>query len=382
MLGTPFTHDMVRKYVVAFGTLFNNIKLQRTGDSATDQWISVPLSYAAKEKWVARLTDPNLTNQVAISLPRMSYEMMTMTYAPERKMNTKNRTSGVVGDKDSVAAMYEPVPYDLSFSMFIYSRNARDATNILEQILPFFTPEFTVTINDATSVNVDVDCPIILNNISKEDSYAGGFEAARTIIWTLDFTMKVKLFGPIQSAKPIKKAYVDFFVPSSIWSFHAGNTAIDSSTTSELYLQANTAPRTSNTFDGATITITGETGSTSITGNTRTILSYDGAAQRIVVTDVFLDTPSADWSYQIQYKTAYSSGFVIDDGVGTPTASRIYTVPGLTSDGDPTSNASLTVAIGEIDANDDFGFIQTQTFFPSNTVLAGTRRNLSTGEDE
>ena len=100
MLGTPFTHDMIRKYVVAFGTMFNNIKLQRIEQDATTQWISVPLSYAPKEKWHARLTDPRLTQQVAISLPRISYELVTATYAPERKMNTMNRHVAVATNQD------------------------------------------------------------------------------------------------------------------------------------------------------------------------------------------------------------------------------------------------------------------------------------------
>ena len=101
MLGTPFTHDMIRKYVVAFGTLFNNIKLQRPGTSDT-QWISVPLSYAPKEKWHARLTDPNITQQVAMSLPRISYEMITANYAPERKMNTMNKHVGLNASDDAL----------------------------------------------------------------------------------------------------------------------------------------------------------------------------------------------------------------------------------------------------------------------------------------
>jgi hypothetical protein len=389
MLGTPFTHDLIRKFVVSFGTLFNNIKLQRIDPAGgATQWISVPLSYAPKEKWHARLTDPRITQQVAISLPRISYELVTATYAADRKMNTMNRHVGMSSDQDSLRTMFSPVPYDFQFSLFVYSRNASDASNIIEQILPFFTPEFTLTVNDATDLNIDIDCPIILNSVSREDTYEGDFESRRVVTWTLDFTMKGLLFGPIRDSKVIKRAYVDFFVPPTVLrtSYHSGNLAITSdSTTSKIYLQANSASRISNTYDSGTITITAEAPgvSTGITGNTRTIISYDGSQQSATVLPEFLDDPTAQWSYRVQYLTKNRSDTITPDQLaGISTASRIYTQPGLTGDDDPTTNSSISVELATIDANDDFGTIQTQTFFPSNTSLAGTRRNLKTGEDE
>jgi len=385
MLGAPFTHDVIRKYVVAFGTLFNNIKLQRPGSSDT-QWVSVPLSYAAKEKWYSRLTDPRIAQQIATSLPRLSYELSNLTYASDRKLNTLNRHVRV-NEQNVLRTMYAPVPYDLQFDLSLYCRNAADATNIVEQILPFFTPEFTVTINDATDLKIDIDCPIILNGISKEDAYEGDFESRRTIIYTLDFTMKALLFGPVQgSSGIIKKAYVDFFVPGpdSKLRYTTGNLTSDS-TTSKVYLQANTASRTSNIYDNGTITILSEgpTGTTSIAGNTKTLIHYDGSSQSATIVGNFLDDPQADWKYEIQYYVDdRSSEVTLDQLRGIPTAARVYTQPGLTIDFDPTSNLELSVAVADIDANDDFGIIQTQTFFPSNTSLAGSRRNLSTGVDE
>jgi len=396
MLGTPFTHDMIRKYVVSFGTLFNNIKLQRIEAGADTQWISVPLSYAPKEKWHARLTDPRITQQVAISLPRISYELVTATYASERKMNTMNRHVAVATDQDKLRTMFAPVPYDFQFSLFVYSRNAADASNIIEQILPFFTPEFTVTINDATDLNIDIDCPIVLNGVNREDTYEGDFESRRVVTWTLDFTMKGLLFGPIRDSSVVKRAYVDFFIPptDSRTVYHSGNLAINSTIDSEIYLYANTASRINNTYNSGTITITAEgpSGITSIAGNTRTITSYDGSTQIATVIPAFLDTPQATWSYEIQYLTKDRSNFLSAEQLsGIPTASRIYTQPGLTALGDPTSagsgagyplDSTLSEELGEIDAGEDFGLIQTRTFFPSNNVLAGSRRNLSTGDDE
>jgi hypothetical protein len=398
MLGTPFTHDMIRKYVVAFGTMFNNIKLQRIEKDVATQWISVPLSYAPKEKWHARLTDPRITQQVAISLPRISYELVTATYAPERKMNTMNRHVAVATDQDKMKNMFAPVPYDFQFSLFVYSRNAADASNIVEQILPFFTPEFTVTINDATDLKIDIDCPIVLNGINREDTYEGDFESRRVVTWTLDFTMKGLLFGPVRESKVIKKAYIDFFIPptDSRTVYHSGNLVTDSTTT-ELYLQTNTSSRVSNTYDSGKITITAEGPgeSTGIAGNTRIITSYDGSTQIATISVPFENDPQNTWSYEIQYLTDRSSSISTDQLSGVSTATRIYTQPGLTTLGDPTSNGlgsgtlidqplyyTESVDVGQIDAGEDFGIIQTHTFFSSNNVLAGTRRNLSTGEDE
>jgi hypothetical protein len=340
--------------------------------------------------------DPRITKQVAISLPRLSYELVTTTYAPERKMNTMNRHVAVATDQDKLKNMFAPVPYDFQFSLFVYSRNAADAANIIEQILPFFTPEFTVTINDATDLKIDIDCPIILNGVNREDSYEGDFESRRVVTWTLDFTMKGLLFGPVRESKVIKKAYIDFFIPptDSRTVYHSGNLAIDSATTSEVYL-ATTASRVSNTYDSGTITITAEgpSGTTSIAGNTRTITSYDGSTQKATVVPAFLsdDIPQDTWSYELQYLADRSSSISTDQFLGIPTATRIYTQPGLTGAGDPTSNGvgpgdpldfTFSDETGAIDAGDDFGIIQTRTFFPSNTALYGTRRNLKTGVDE
>jgi hypothetical protein len=315
-------------------------------------------------------------------------------------MNTMNRHVGIADvDQDKMKNMFAPVPYDFQFSLFVYSRNAADASNIVEQILPFFTPEFTVTINDATDLKIDIDCPIVLNGINREDTYEGDFESRRVVTWTLDFTMKGLLFGPVRESKVIKKAYVDFFVPptDSRTVYHSGNLAINSTIDSEIYLQANTSSRVSNTYDSGKITITAEGPgeSTGIAGNTRIITSYDGSTQIATVIPAFSDSPKATWSYEIQYLTDRSSSISTNQLSGIPTATRIYTQPGLTEFGDPTSNGlgsgtpidqplyyTESVDVGEIDASEDFGIIQTHTFFPSNTVLSGTRRNLKTGVDE
>lgn len=383
MLGTPFGYDLIRKYVIAFGTLFNNVKLQRLDpDTNTTQWISVPLSYGPKEKWQARLADPDLNQQIQVSLPRMSYEMITMTYAPDRKLGTLNRHSIVTADSNINITMYEAVPYDFQFALHLYARNAADASRIIEQILPFFTPEFTVTLNDVTDHHIDIDVPITIDGINKDDVYEGDFESTRFIIWTLDFTVKGRLYGPTQNAKPIKRAFIDFFIPNSFVAYHKGTTDRPSSNGAIVWLQANTSTRESSIYSGGSITITGEgSGTTGIAGNTRTILSHDGDSQSVLVTSPFSDSPTEEWTYTIQYRTERTDEINADQLPGLPTASRIYTTPGLTINGDPTTNSSLTISENLIDAEDDYGIIQTVTFFPD-SILAGTRRDLTTGIDE
>lgn len=378
MLGTPFNHDIVRKCVIAFGTLFNGIKIQRSNGT----WISVPITYSSKEKWYARLTDPDLAQQIMTSLPRISYDLVAMNYAAERKLGTMNKYSSInTSDEtgNTKRMMYEGVPYDLNFELAIYGRNAADCSKIIEQILPFFTPEFTLTLNNVTEHEVDVDIPIRLDSIIREDAYEGDFESGRTLIWTLAFTMKTMLFGPVSTPKIIKKAYVDFFIPDSFTRYHSGTLAQASANTTHLFLQANTSARTDSTYSGeGYITITGEgTGTTGITGNTRHIITHKGADQVIEVNPAFLDTPTDEWEYRIQYRATREQGIDPDQIAGVPTASRLYFQPGLTAAGDPTANIDLSVSLSSIDIDDDWGYAANNTL-----PTEGTRRNLVTGVDE
>ena len=392
MLGTPFSHDIVRKCVIAFGTLFNNIKIQRS--DAT--WLSIPITYSSKEKWYSRATDPDLSQQIAAVLPRISYDLVTMNYAAERKLGTMNRYNTTnSGDTNTKITTYEGVPYDLTFELAIYSRNAADASKIIEQILPFFTPEFTLTLNNVTEHDINVDVPIRFDGITREDAYEGDFESTRTLIWTLNFTMKCILFGPTQQPKIIKKAYVDFFIPDSYVKYHSGTLDTTSANGTHLFLQTNTSSRTSSVYSGeGYITITGEgTGTTGITGNTRHIISHDGVEQIIEVDNAFLDTPTGEWEYRIQYRGTREQGVEADQLDGLPTVSRIYTQPGLALGGArnfgpeyegpgvrlrvPTTDIADSVVLSDIDVDDDWGYAANNTL-----PTEGTRRNLVTGEDE
>lgn len=212
MLGSQFYHETIRKVVVAFGTLFNNIQLVRKDNDGTIvQSMKVPLAYGPRQKFLVRLReDPDLTKQVAITLPRIGFEIQNLTYDPSRKLNRVQKFKKTKsGNTSKLDVQYMPVPYNLDFELYIMSKNSDDALQIVEQILPYFQPDYTLTINDMADMGIKRDVPIILNSISYEDDYEGDFETRRAIIYTLSFTTKFYLYGPITDSGVIKTAIVD-----------------------------------------------------------------------------------------------------------------------------------------------------------------------------
>jgi len=196
-----YYHGIIRKCIVGFGTLFSDIYIdRREGDSVTGnviQRLQVPLAYAPKEKWVVRLDqDPGLENHTYVSLPRMSFEIIGYNYDPQRKVNRMQQIK--CGDgSGSVSTMYTPVPYNLDLSLYILTKTQEDGLQIIEQILPTFTPEYTLTINVVPEMNVKIDVPIVLNSVSVQDDYDGDFQTRRFVTHSLNFQMKINLFGPI-----------------------------------------------------------------------------------------------------------------------------------------------------------------------------------------
>jgi len=195
MLGQTFYHQTIRKYVVLFGTLFNDLNIEKknsSGNVVSRQ--KVPIAYGPKQKFLTRIRqDPNIDRQVAIQLPRMGFEMTSLTYDPIRKLNSVGKIIGRPANtegKNTLRKMFNPVPYNMDFQLFVFVDNAEDGTQILEQILPFFTPEFNVTINAVSELGIKLDVPISFNSASLEDTFDGEFTARRTLIWTLDFFMK------------------------------------------------------------------------------------------------------------------------------------------------------------------------------------------------
>jgi len=192
MLGNKhFYNRTIRKVVVAFGTMFNDIQLIRyTKDGSTAKEVfKVPLSYGPKEKYLTRITsDPNLTKSVNTIVPRMSFDLMSLSYDSSRKQMTTLQNFGF--SSGTFASQYAPVPYNFEFSLSLYVRNHEDGTQILEQILPFFTPDFTVTVDFIGDMDQKYDMPVILNSVTPQIDYEGDMMNTRIIMWDLSFTAK------------------------------------------------------------------------------------------------------------------------------------------------------------------------------------------------
>ena len=218
MFGEHFYHKKIRNTVIAFGTIFNNVNIKRLDSSGNPlQNIKVPLSYSPKEKFLARLdAQQDLTgddSKVAITLPRMSFEITGYSYDATRKLNKNQKITKVTTNADTTKMnnQYMPVPYNVNFSLNVYTANSDDGLQIIEQILPFFQPDYTVTMIEDTTMDTKRDIPFILNSVDYEDSYTGSLTSMRRIIYTLSFTAKVYLYGPISTSAIIKKVSADLY---------------------------------------------------------------------------------------------------------------------------------------------------------------------------
>lgn len=270
MFGHYFYHGSIRRYITLFGTLFNEIYINRTtSDNDVKSIMRVPITYGPKDKVLVRVEgDPDLNRPYAVFLPYMSFELNSFTYNPERKLNTLGRIHKPNSSNKNLSNnVYNPVPYDMNFTLNIMVKNAEDGAKILEQILPFFTPDWTTTIRIIDEPEIILDVQLILNNITSQDTWEGNFENRRTLTWTLTFTMYGALYGPEMKSKVIKVA----------------KTNIDYARVSYDKLTGNPSDRT---IEG-TVTVK----------------------------------------------------------------------PGLTANGEPTSNSAISVPYSDIDWNDDYGFI-------------------------
>lgn len=269
MFSTHFYFGLIRKYVILVGTLFNNIRIKRTDSSGNETFLyKVPITYANKDKMLARVfQDPGIDRETAIvPLPAISFEMGKMFYDGDRKLNTTGRLSSRNSD-NVFNYQYNPVPYNIDFKIYIYAKNTEDGTKIIEQILPYFTPDWTTTVNLIPENNIVMDIPIILNNINYIDNFDEAYPKRRSIIWTLDLTLKGYLYGPVNTSKIIKFVKNNYYIP---------------------------------------------------------------------------DEPDGQ----------------LASSVGNTNISEYVTIqPGLTSNGEPTSNASLTVPYLEVNIDDDYGFV-------------------------
>ena len=215
MFGTHFYNEGIRKLVIAFGQVFNNIYVQNTNaDGAVTKRYRVPLAYAPKEKFLVRLDQQaDLENRnFAVVLPRMGFELTGLTYDANRKLNKMNKVRRVKTNEADGKKMnynYTPVPYNIDFTLNIFTATAENGLQIVEQILPYFQPDYTITIKAVPELEIVRDIPIILNNVNYEDSYTGNFDRRRAVIYTLNFTAKTYLYGPMTNQSVIKSTQAD-----------------------------------------------------------------------------------------------------------------------------------------------------------------------------
>jgi hypothetical protein len=212
MLGkTHFYHEAIKRAVSVFGTMFNEIDIQRDkADGSTGQNVRVPLSYGPKQKFIARLDQAGdimdaANSRVAMTLPRIAFDITGLTYDAERKLGKlKQYKLHDASDNTVLRTQFAPVPYNINFGLYVLSKNTEDALQIVEQILPFFTPDFTVTMTTVPGTNEKRDVPIVLQDVSYTDEYEGDFQSRRVITWNLNFEMKTYLYGSISSSEIIR----------------------------------------------------------------------------------------------------------------------------------------------------------------------------------
>ena len=300
MFGAQFYHQSIRKYIVMFGNMFNDMVVHRLdADSNVVQALQVPLAYSPRDKFLVRLAaDPDLQRAIAVQLPAASFEMLNITYDGSRRLTSTTRNTSVVStDKNKLNNQYVPVPYNMNFALYIYVKNADDGAQILEQILPYFGPEWTNSVNLIPQMGIVMDIPTVLNDVNLEDTYEGDFLTRRALIYTFSFTVKGYFFGPVRTSGVIKRVQIDFNV-----------------------VNANTS---SNTL-------------------------YGVSTPKITNADI----------------------------ERTGRSSRIVIVPGLTANGQPTSNSAQSISYSLISANSNYG-IASNTFF----FTDGKKYDPKTGQD-
>jgi len=269
-----FYHEILRRTVISFGSLFNNISIKHTNNAdSVINVMKVPLAYGPTQKFLARLNQsPNLNKPVQITLPRMSFEFTGLTYDSSRKSTTTQYfTTKSAEDGKETKKSYLPVPYNMQFELSIMSKLNDDALQIIEQIIPYFQPAYTMTVDLVDTISEKRDIPVVLENITMQDDYEGDFTTRRVLIYTLRFTVKTYLFGPISSASKdiIKKASIGYI---------AGD--VTSSPTREVVYSSE--PRAIKNYTGSVITNLANDIS-----NTDTLITVNNASS--ISTGTYLD---------------------------------------------------------------------------------------------
>jgi len=326
-----FYFNLTRKYIVLFGNLFNNITLKRINKTTGEEIerIKIPIMYAPKEKYFSRLrADPDLERNMQVILPRMSFEMTSISYDATRKQNSLLRTAKA-NTSTRVASQYMGVPYDLNFELSLYARNVDDGTHIVEQILPYFNPDYTVTIDSIPQVGFLKDVPVILNGVINTIEHEGNFDAVRYVTWTMSFTMKAYYYGPVSTPKIIRKVIANINNDPTL---QAGN-----------IIRINTASGNSGDYKIDDIVYQGNDYQTATAY--ATVLSWSNTTGKLVL-----------GGSQGTFKT--------DNTIKATSTNASYTLQSF--DATPLKLATITIEPDPITAepDDDFGYSTTIVEFP------------------
>jgi hypothetical protein len=329
-----FYHEIFRKTIVGFGNIFNNIEIHHKNNSDDNfSIIKVPLAYGPTQKFLARIDqDPTALKPTKITLPRISFEFVGLNYDSSRKGSSTQTFITTPSTNSSLAKkVYMPVPYNMQFELNIMTKLNDDSLQIIEQILPYFQPHYSITINLVTPINEKKDVPIVLESISFNDDYEGDFDNRRALIYTLRFTAKTYLFGPVPDSSTgiIKKATLDYMTDTN---------------TQKREVRYSVTPRATKDYNSdATTTLSADIDDESI------YISVSDASSIIVGSRLYIDTEqmyvkSKDGNNLVVIR-GYETGAITGHSVGS-------TVDLITS-----SDDSL------IQIDDDFGFNETTTFF-------------------
>ena len=368
MFNNEFYHETIRRYVIVFGTMFNDMVVHRRNAAGTIvKRLKVPIAYGPRAKFLSRIKqDPTLTKPDAISLPRMSFQIVGYNYDPARKLQTVGQMRGAVANTSVNGVVYNPVPYNIDFELSIYVLNAEDGTMLIEQILPFFTPEWTNTMKLIDDIDLRMDVPVVLNTINTEDTYEDAYENRRTIIHTLNFTMKGYIFGPVRNKDIILIANTRTFV---IDGFSASLEGVNSGPNAIVQLSAANAGTgyVNNqivTFSNGTVNATASI-ATNTTGSITSLSIQSGGnfANTSTIRTQIANTTTTSNATNGNTSSGTGASFTIVLGSETYYQSTVI-VPGLDANGNPTTNTSVTLPPTSIGSNTNYDLIVTTTTNP------------------
>ena len=249
MFSQTFYFSLTRKYTAIFGKLFDDIKIKRFNKAGElTEVIDVPLLFGSKDKMMTRVEqDPTLNRQEAvITLPAMSFEMVGLEYDGSRKLKTINRKGAQSNTAGAMSYQYSPVPWNFNYRLYVSVKNYEDGTKIIEQILPYFTPDWTTPVILIPEINEQRDIPIVLKSVAFEDNQSADFKERKSMIWTLDFVLKGYLYGPVRTASTIKFTNVTFYLSDSNTADVTSNSAPAERLTVQPGLLANGSPTTNS----------------------------------------------------------------------------------------------------------------------------------------